>query len=126
MPRSATSPLRGGAGGRLSSSWHMCWFYRATSGRARRAAQLPAAASAGPGSPSKTRDATSRQDAGRPFGAGVGQPVVLLVGLGDQPVEQGGVQPTVDGGQLAQGLEAGALGQHRGGDELELDQVAER
>jgi hypothetical protein len=51
---------------------------------------------------------------------------VLLVGLGDQPVEQGGVQPRLDLGDLAERLEPGPLPQDRRGDELELDEVRQR
>src|SRR5215211_5174912 len=104
-PRSPTSPLRGGAGGRLSWSWHTAGSaVRGRIGGARVAAE----------------------DLRRDLPPGVGQPLVLLVGLGDQPAQERGVQPGLGLCEGAQRLEPGPLGEHRGGDELELDEVAER
>src|SRR3954471_7515907 len=84
VPRSPTSPVRGGAGGRLSWSWHMPGVLppRGLAGRL------------GPAAP----------DFGRDLAPGLGEPLVLLVGLPDQPVELGGVEPRIHVGQLAQRL----------------------
>ena len=51
---------------------------------------------------------------------------MLLVGVGDAPVEQRGVQPPVGRRDRPQRLETGPLGEHRRRDELELDEIAER
>src|SRR3954471_800152 len=109
VPRSATSPLRGGAGGRLSWSWHM-------------ASVLP------PGSVGRLLRGLryAAEHLRRDLPAGVGQPLVLPVGLADEPVQLGLVQPRLDLGDLAQGLEAAALAPHCRGQELELDQVRQR
>src|SRR3954447_19605877 len=109
VPRSATSPVRGGAGGRLSWSWHMPRVLPPRSVR-----RFPRGVGVTP------------EDLRGDLAAGVGQPVVLAVGLVDQPVEFGPVEPAVGLGHLAQGLEAAALGPHRRGEELELDQVRQR
>src|SRR5215218_8375227 len=67
VPRSATSPVRGGAGGRLSWSWHMpTVVQRASVGRLRRGCRV---AAEGPGGH---------------LAAGPGDPLVLPVGLLDQ------------------------------------------
>src|SRR3954463_14665480 len=81
VPRSATSPLLGGAGGRLSVSWHMPRFYRGGRPAARSGVGGGVGRSGGPA-----------EDAGGALAAAVAQPVVLLVGLRDEPLEQ----PPVD------------------------------
>src|SRR3954452_5466661 len=122
-PRSATSPLRGGAGGRLSWSWHMGRFYRPAPRRARRAV-APGRRSVAGGLARGFRPAA--EDAGRHLATCLRQPLVLPVGLVDQPLHQPGIDTAIDLGDLAQGLETGPLEQDGVGDELELDQIAER
>src|SRR4051794_19273340 len=109
VPRSATSPVRGGAGGRLSWSWHMPSVLPPGSvGRLSRGVGVPA------------------EDRGGDLAPGLGQPVLLAVGLVDQPVQLRLVQPIVDLGDFPERLEAAALGPDRGGEELELDEVRQR
>src|SRR3954447_10373994 len=115
VPRSATSPERGGAGGRLSWSWHMPGFYRRPA-RSTRSGLLDVREHA--------RVATER--GGRDLAADLGEPAELAVGLLDQRVQQHLVDPLVDLGGDAQRLEATALAPHGRGEELELDQVAQR
>src|SRR3954471_3797801 len=114
-PRSATSPVRGGAGGRLSWSWHMPRFYRRP--------DLPAHSGAG-GVPRGL--GVPAEDGRGHLAPGLGQPGVLPVGLVDQPVEELAVHPAIDFGQHPEGLEPGPLGEHGRGDELELHEIAER
>src|SRR4051812_26467011 len=76
-PRSATSPVRGGAGGRLSWSWHM-------------SAVLPPDGGGRPaGSAARCLVGRARVPAEHPCGdlaARVSEPVVLLVRLRDEAV----------------------------------------
>src|SRR3954447_19001569 len=57
--------------------------------------------------------------------AGVGDPVVLTVGLLDEPVEFDPVEPGLAFGHFAESLEAAALRSHGRGEELELDECAQ-
>src|SRR3954452_1961495 len=117
VPRSATSPDRGGAGGRLSWSWHMPKVLPPVRPvRAPGSAAGDLAGRLGPPAEDPRGHLTAR----------LGQPLVLLVRLADEPVQQFLVDPVVDLGDLAQGLEAGPLAEHGGRDELELDQVRQR
>src|SRR4051795_2630208 len=104
VPRSATSPDRGGAGGRLSWSWHMpSVLPRVCPGRAPGSGRGSVAG----GLAGRFRPAAEHPRRG--LSPRLGQPLVLLVGLVDQPLEQRLVDPVVGLGHLAQGLEAGAL-----------------
>src|SRR3954468_19821723 len=76
VPRSATSPDRGGAGGRLSWSWHMPTVLPRRSVRHLLRRLGPAA-----------------EDGGGHVAASTGQPVVLTVRLVDEPVQLHLVQP---------------------------------
>ena len=113
VPRSATSPVRGGAGGRLSWSWHMPRFYRRPPSRP-------------PGQPSAASSAArvAAEHLGGDLAAGLGSQSYCRLAWLDEPVELAGVQPRVDLGDLAQRLEAAALAPDGRGEELELDQVA--
>src|SRR5215212_2893418 len=111
VPRSATSPMRGGAGGRLSGSWHMVPFYRDRGGGTARGSALVAAGGGLGRSP---------EHLGGHLAAGLGEPEVLAVGLVDQPVELRRGQPGLDLRDDPQRLEAAALGAHARGEELEL------
>src|SRR3954470_980080 len=106
VPRSATSPVRGGAGGRLSWSWHMPGVLPPAGLRRRPRVHSVLAGLVG-------SLGASAEDGGGDVPAGVGQPVVLPIGLLDQPVQLGLVQPVLDLGDLAQRLEAAALATHR-------------
>src|ERR1700712_1360184 len=80
-PRSTTSPIRGGAGGRLSWSWHIPAF-------------LPLTEDVVPGAPPGRRRVAA-EDARGHLTARLREPFVLLVGLHDEPVEQLGVDPPI-------------------------------
>src|SRR4051794_3713358 len=117
VPRSATSPDRGGAGGRLSWSWHM-------------PAGLPAPCPVrAPGAgllEGGHRRGVAAEELGRDLPAHAGQPLVLPVCLRDQPVEEDLVDPGIDLGSNPERLEPAALAADAGGQELELEQVRQR
>src|SRR3954451_12916767 len=113
VPRSATSPIRGGAGGRLSWSWHMPTVLP------------PVRPVRAPGSAAGDLAGRLGPAAEHPRGhlaARLGEPRVLFVGLPDEPFQQFLVDAVVGLGDLAEGLEPGPLAEHRGRDELELDE----
>src|ERR1700709_2122847 len=98
-PRSATSPERGGAGGRVSWSWHVPAFYRSAWRSAPRAAGSVPRGLAG-----RLRPAAEHLADDLP--PRLGQPLVLRVGLRDESVEQCGIERGFDVGDPAQRLRA--------------------
>src|SRR3954464_8043608 len=91
VPRSATSPDRGGAGGRLSWSWHMPSVLppvrpvRAPGGQPPAVPPGPAPGGSAPGALAGRRGTPAEHPRGH-LATRLGQPLVLLVGLADEPL----------------------------------------